>query len=201
MRDCPPSVRAEIEDLFEGVLDSASGAILYQVVPSRVIYLSKWARYIKDQAAYESTEAFPPHHPKYGIGIYSDIHFVASEKGLYIYKKDAIELTNSQILLNAAFRNKEVVVTFKSVEQARKFENLLNTKRQKIVKRWPNEAFSSIIIVSEENRVIVRTTGSVKSRMSETSLAEIEALLMKGESPADSPESPEPPGAFDDDPD
>ena len=201
MRDCPPSVRAEIEDLFEGVLDSASGAILYQVAPSRVTYLSKWARYIKDQAAYESTEAFPPDHPKYGIGIYSDIHFAPSKKGLYVYKKDAIELTNSQILLNAAFRNKEVVVTFKSVEQARKFENLLNTKRQKILKRWPDEAFNRIIIASEENRVIVRSIGSVKTRMSETSLAEIEALITKGESAGPPEDSEEPPGAFDDDSD
>lgn len=198
MRDCPPAIRTEIEDLFEEVLESTTGAILYDIDSSRSAYLFKWARFIKDQAAFESTEAFPEDHAKYGIGIYSDIHLIRSKKGLYIYRDNAIELTNSQILINAAFRGKEVVVTFKSVSEAQKFWNLLKTKKQKILKRWPYDELRNTVIELEENRVVIRAAGSVKDRVSEISPAELAALLEGDPSPQDTDPSDEPPGAFDD---
>ena len=175
--DCPRVVRMELEEVFNAVQDSESQAMLYEIDSSRVDYLYRWARYIKDQAALESTESFPEDHPIYGLGIYWNIHVVKHEAGLYVYIKDAVELTDAQILINAVFRKKEVTITTESEAAAKRVIMQLHTKKAKLMKRWNCDQLREVSIRQEQNRVVVTLPNALTYRLKPVSLSEIDNVL------------------------
>ena len=183
MRGCPHNVRIELEEFFEQILESPDQAILYEIDSNRVDYLYRWGRFLKDEAALESV-SFSQDHPRYGKGMWQEIRLVPSEKGLVGFVSNATELTNAQIIINAAFLKKEVVVTAKTVLDARKTYNILCTKLTKMRKRYKDESYGEdlreVVIDIEETRVVVRRSGTVKSRLKPISLNEAKNVKFNG---------------------
>lgn len=179
MKAQPQAIRDEIEARFDDVLSSETGIILYRIAASRAAYLLGWARNIKDEAALQSTQMYDPTDPLYAKGMYWAVHFKLVPPGILFERKAEIELTDAQLLINAAYLGQEVILQRASERDAAKYVPQLLAKRNVIRRREGEgyEALYSLLIFAEEDRVIIRSPTHPTEAVEELSPDQVESLM------------------------
>jgi hypothetical protein len=184
MKQYPLAVREEVESNFDRVLESETGAIIYAVPPQRAEYLCRQARFIKDEAALESTQLYSPDNPYYGRGMYWSIRFrqVKNPSGVLFTLTSEVELTDSQRLINAAFLGIESRIPHSSLSEAKSHIAQFTSKRAKMLRRaeaagteYPE--LQTLAILLEETDLVIRAPDSVAGAIEEISQAEATRLL------------------------
>lgn len=142
--------------LFDEALASPSGQLFYPCSQSKARYLRINAQSIADKFMRESVLMFTSDDPLYGLGIYYNLRFTATEKGLLIHQTDTPPVNPQSILLRAAFLG-GVTMQFTSEKQAIEFRTKLVSKQSRMVE---TEDYPEIIegikllVISQEGSVV-----------------------------------------------
>jgi len=108
--EIPPSIEAELITLYEKTIESKHGSILYKIPKSRAQYLRRWAIWLRNIRALESTMIYLPTDRLFGLGIYWNMRVVVTDEGLWCQRLTEPELTPTQVILQVAFTDREIVV-------------------------------------------------------------------------------------------
>jgi len=194
MKTCPVAIREELEARFDSTLESSSGILLYRVSPQRANFLYRWSRFLKDEAALESVLIYDPGDSLYGRGMYWTVRFQVVAPGILFTRQEELELTDHQILINAAYLDNEVILTKDSEQDAKHYIPQLLSKRNAIRKRGQSQEpkvsypeIDQLLIFTEENRVIVRSPahpGNVVEFLTPEELARILSPMSSGKGPS-----------------
>jgi len=170
-----PQVEVTLIELFDAVLDSETGVILYKCTRGQARYLTRWAGFLRDSSAVASVELYDETHPLFGLGSYWNLSWTATDNGLLVRRVETPTLSASQVLVRAAITQRSTQIDMDSPAEAQRFVNAMNASRASLIRKGVNEdALARVHIDREGSQITLLTTRSrVRKRIFEVTDEEV----------------------------
>jgi len=154
-----PQVEHTLIELFDAVLDSETGVILYKCTRGQANYLIKWAGFLRDSSAVASVELYEETHPLFGLGSYWNLAWTATDNGLLVRRVETPVLSAAQVLVRAATTQRSTQIEMGSPKEAQRFVNAMNASRAALIRKGVSEdALARVHIDRDGAQITLLTT-------------------------------------------